>query len=389
MPSQVRPFLVFAALLLAVGLLMVYSASMTSRPTDFEEVYLGRQLAFLGLALVSGGVAALIPASAWRRLAPWLLAGTVLFLIAVLIPSIGHAANGARRWFRFGGVSFQPSELAKVTLPLFVCTMAADGRWQTLSKFRSWLGVLLPVGLVVLLVAAEPDLGTALFLGLSSAIALFFCGWPLRRFLLGVGFVIPLALGLLVLKPYQMARITGFLSGWQDFNAAPYQVRQSLTAIGSGGLWGTGPGMGQQKLSYLPEGNTDFVLAVIGEELGLVGTLGVVALWCGLFLSGLRCLAPLPRGSFAQALGLTLLTSLVVQASINAAVVLALVPPKGISLPLISYGGSNLVASLLSLGVIVSLSRESVRQPVEVRVTPTATAATSIRWSTAEPPTLQ
>jgi cell division protein FtsW len=315
------------------------------------------------------------PPQLWRRAAPWLMAVTLLLLIAVLVPLIGTSVKGARRWLRLGGMSLQPSEFAKFTLPLLVCSLAADGRWRSHGALRSFVSPLLPIGATVLLVAAEPDLGTALFLGLTGGLSLYFSGWPLRRFVVGAGLVVPLAIGLVVLRPYQVARVHGFLRAWENFDAAPYQIRQSLTALGAGGLWGSGPGLGEQKLSYLPEGNTDFVLAVIGEELGLVGTLGVVLLWCGLFGVGLRLLSRLHVGGFAQALGLTLLTSLVLQAAINVAVVTALVPPKGISLPLISYGGSNLFASLLSIGLILSLSRSI-----------GATTATAVHSPAAAPP---
>lgn len=352
-----KSFVTVAGLLLAIGLLMVYSASITSRPTEFEAVYLSRQVLFLGIALTAGAAAALIPARCWRTAAPALFIATVLLLLAVLVPSLGASVKGARRWLRLGSLSLQPSELAKLTLPLLLCRLAADGRWRHPGRTWSLLRVGLPTCLTLALIVVEPDLGTAVFLGLTAMIALFLSGWPMSRFLLAAGLAVPAAVGLVALKPYQLARVQGFVAAWRDFRAAPYQLQQSLTALGAGGLAGTGLGDGQQKLSFLPEANTDFVFAVLGEELGLVGTLGVMLLWGALFTLGCRLLRPLPRGSFAHAAGLTLLTSLVLQAAINVAVVVAIVPPKGISLPLISYGGSNLLASVVALGLILSLSR--------------------------------
>jgi len=349
-------FAAAAGLLLAVGLLMVYSASITSRPTEFESVYLGRQALFLGVALACGWGAAMVPARWWRLAAPWLFAGTLLLLTLVLVPGIGTAVKGARRWLRWGGCTLQPSEFAKLTTPLFVCWLAADGRWRLRGLWRS-LPPLGLVGVALGLVLFEPDLGTTLFLAGLAGIGLFASGWPLRWFALLLGPTVPLALATLVMRPYQWARVQGFLAVWTDFRSAPYQVRQSLTTLGAGGLWGSGLGLGEQKLSFLPEANTDFVFAVIGEELGLVGTLGVLCLWVALYGLGLKLLAPLRRGSFEQALGLTLLTGLVLQAALNMAVVLALVPPKGISLPLISYGGSNLVVSVTLVGLLLSLTR--------------------------------
>lgn len=366
MSSAGKLFLTVAFSLVSAGLVMVYSASVTSRPTDFEEVYLARQLTFLAVASGAALLAGLVPARQWQIAAPWLFAATVLLLALVLVPGIGTTVKGARRWLRIGGWSLQPSELAKLTLPLLMCATAADGRWRQGTRLQSLATPLLPIAAMLLLVASEPDLGTALFLGLTGALALYFSGWPLRRFLIGGAAVLPLLAGLLVVRPYQLARVEGYLASWRDFNAAPYQIRQSLIALGSGGATGVGLGLGQQKLGFLPESNTDFVLAVIGEELGLAGTVGVLLLWGGLYVAGLRLLSPLKPGGFRHALTATLLTSLVAQAAVNMAVVLALLPPKGISLPLISYGGSNLLASLLALGMIVSLSREAERETSHV-----------------------
>jgi cell division protein FtsW len=225
--------------------------------------------------------------------------------------------------------------------------------WSGLFKFC----VVLPIGLVMLLVAQEPDLGTALFVGLGAAIALFAGGWPARNFVLAAGLAVPAAGGLIAMRPYQMERITGFIAAWRDFDLAPYQVQQSLTTLGVGGVNGVGLGSGWQKLSFLPEANTDFVFAVLGEELGLIGTLGLAGLWAALYVTGLRLLAPLDRRSFAYVAGFTLLTQLVLQAAVNIAVVTALLPPKGIAHPLVSYGGSSLMVSVTTLGIIISLAR--------------------------------
>jgi cell division protein FtsW len=188
-------------------------------------------------------------------------------------------------------------------------------------------------------------------------VALWIGGWSLRRFLAIGALASPAALGLCLLKPYQRSRLVGFVEAWSDFDAAPYQLKQSLVTLGAGGWSGAGLGKGWQKLSFLPEANTDFVFAVIGEELGLLGTVGLVAVWCGLYVSGVRMLAQRDPGSFSFVAGLTLLTQLVLQAWFNVAVVTALVPPKGIAHPLISAGGSSLVVSLVTLGMVWSLSR--------------------------------
>ncbi len=389
-------FLSLACVLLGMGLLMVYSASVTARPTEFEEVYLSRQVTFLGVALGGGIVAGLLPPAFWRRAAPWLFAASVCLLAAVLVPGVGNRVNGAQRWFRLAGWSMQPSEFAKITLPLFVCWWTTRDRRRStegkpdgvmirsLRPFVSHSLVLAPIAALLMLVAVEPDLGTAAFLAGVALVALFVSGWPLINFAVAVFAAVPAAAGVALLRPYQMQRITGFIAAWRDFNDAPYQVKQSLITLGVGGTTGVGLGKGWQKLSFLPEANTDFVVAVLGEELGLVGTLGLIAVWLALYLTGLRMLSPLPPRSFEYAAGVTLLTQLVLQAALNTAVVTAMVPPKGIAHPLISYGGSSLVASLLTLGVIISLARRPPQTLTRAQAASTSAPTSDLRPLTSD-----
>lgn len=350
-------FLSLAAVLLGFGTLMVYSASITSWPTEFERVYLSRHLTFLVIAVAAGLVCGLLPARFWYRAAPYLFSATVLLLIVVLVPGVGTKVNGAQRWLRFGPLSMQPSELAKIALPLFVCRLIGRHRSHLGHWWRGTVPLIFPVAVIVPLVLAQPDLGTSLFLAGEWSIALFLGGWPIRKFVVSAAFAVPAVAALAAFRPYQWRRVTGFLAGLSDWHQAPYQLKQSLISLGAGSLLGVGLGRGWQKLSFLPEANTDFVFAVVGEELGLLATLSLLAVWAGLFWSGLRLLGRIEPGGFAHLAGLTLLTGLVLQAGLNVAVVTGLVPPKGIPHPLISYGGSNLVVSVTSLGIIVSLSR--------------------------------
>lgn len=351
-------FVAFAALLLGFGLLMVHSASVTSWPTEFEQVYLSRHLTFLCVGLAICCFAATRQPDFWMRYAPCLFAATVGLLILVLVPGIGVRVKGAQRWIRFSGVSIQPSELAKIAVPLMMCWLVDRNRHRLNRWFTGTLPFVFPILVTVPLVLIEPDLGTAVFLLGGASLVLFAGGWPLRNFLIGVGLAVPAAIGALAMKPYQRQRITGFIQSWANFDDAPYQLKQSLVTMGAGGFFGVGLGRGWQKLSFLPEANTDFVFAVIGEELGLIGTLSLIALWCGLYLTGLRMLNHLDHRRFAFLAGFTLLTQLAGQAMLNIAVVTAMVPPKGISHPLISAGGSSLVVSLLAIGIVLSLSRD-------------------------------
>jgi len=355
---------------------MVYSASITSWPTEFERIYLSRQLEALAVGLVLAAACACTPVRFWKKAAPFLLALTVVLLAAVLIPSLGTRVNGARRWLRHGGFQFQPSELAKLTLTIYLCRQAErlrvrrqkskvqgqeDAKRFSLANLRVWTAdfgpILLPIALTAGLVMAEPDLGTAMFLVACSAIALFVAGCPLRFFAAAGALAIPAAGLVAVLRPYQMRRLTGFVAAWSDWSQVPYQLDQSLVSMGAGGLFGVGLGKGWQKLSFLPEANTDFVFSVVGEELGLVGTVGLLALWGALYWAGLEMLRGVRSDRFAATAAFTLLTQTVLQALINMAVVTALIPPKGIPLPLVSYGGSSLVMNLASLGIVLSLSR--------------------------------
>jgi cell division protein FtsW len=351
-------FVALVTVLLGIGVLMVCSSSMTARPTDFDRVYLLRHLAFLGIAVGASFVATRIPAAKLFQFAPTVFGATVLLLVAVLIPGLGTRVKGSQRWLRLGAASFQPSELAKITLPLFLCWVRLRHRTGLRTSMRELGEVLIPIGVVSGLILLEPDLGTAVFIAGIGGLTLFLGGFPLRRFAVGLAALVPLAATMLWMKPYQMRRIEGFLQTWSNFQDAPYQVKQSLTTIGTGGLTGVGLGRGWQKLSFLPEANTDFVFSVVGEELGLIGTLTVMAAWVAILLTGMRLLRPFSMQNQRFVVGAVLLSQLVFQAAVNIAVVSAMLPPKGIAHPLLSAGGSSLVGSLLAVGVFLSMTTQ-------------------------------
>ncbi len=339
--------------LLCLGIQMVLSASLSSRPGDREAIFLGRHLMWLTVSIAAAWLASRIPAEqlrAWCPVAFWLL---LLLLVAVLTPGIGSRINGAQRWLRFAGFSLQPSELGRIILPLLAADRLLKQQEQGRAGIRGIPQILLPLLLALPLVAAEPDLGATVFLTIGYLLALFFGGWPIRCFLVCCTALLPGTGLLLLLKPYQLKRISGFLETWQDISSAPWQVRQSLYSLGTGGLEGTGVGGGWQKLSYLPEANTDFVFAVIGEELGLLGTLTVCLVWLFVYRCGISVLNATSQSSFRWITGTTLLTQLALQAMANIAVVTALVPPKGVPHPFISYGGTNLLVSLVAIGLIL------------------------------------
>jgi cell division protein FtsW len=281
----------------------------------------------------------------------------VVLLVMVLIPGVGTTVKGAQRWLRYGSLSLQPSELAKIAVPLFVARQLVFTRETSSRWLKSLLPIFVPVACVLGLVLLQPDFGTTAFIAAGCAIALLAGGFPIHYFALAAGAAIPAAVWMITLRSYQMKRITGYLATWTDLDQAPYQIKQSLVTMGAGGLYGVGLGKGWQKLSFLPEANTDFVFAVVGEELGLVGTLSLVLIWGSLYFVGLKLLTNVARRSFASIAAFTLLTQLVMQATLNMAVVTSLVPATGIPHPLLSYGGSNLVVSLISIGIVVGLTR--------------------------------
>lgn len=333
---------------------MIHSASITSWPTEYEQVYLSRHLMFLTLGVGAAAIAAQVPLAWWFKLAPWLFAFNIVLLVAVLFPGVGTRVNGAQRWIRIGSVSIQPSELSRLTLVLLVCRIVFEGQDKGRHWLKTCLQVLVPVAITVPLVLSEPDLGATVFLVIGSVMVLYLSGCPLRYFAAGGLTILPAIWYLCALRPYQLARITGFIDAWRDFNKAPWQIKQSLVSLGAGGVSGSGIGRGWQKLSFLPEANTDFVFAVVGEELGLVGTLGIVTVWTTLFLLGLRILSDRPVASFERVLGTTLLTMVTLQGALNVAVVTAMVPPKGFPHPFVSYASNNLVVSLISIGILLS-----------------------------------
>jgi cell division protein FtsW len=340
--------------LVAFGLVMVYSATSGSaaiadrNPTS----YLERQgfYALLGLGLMIG--ASRFDYRRLRDLAPALVLGTLVLCGLVLV--VGTQVNGARRWLSLGPATFQPSELAKLALAIWAAGYLARRRApQTLRELARPIGLLAAIfcGLILL----EPDLGTVIAIAFMLACVLLVSGAPVRT--LGGGAGIALALGLAAVwaAPYRRARFFTFLDPWRDPMGAGLQNVQALISLGSGGLLGRGLGNGIEKIHYLPEAHTDMILAVIGEELGLVGVSAVIAAYAVFAYAGLR-LALTCRDPFGKRLAVGLTALVCGQAVINLAAVLGLAPLTGIPLPFVSYGGSGLVVQLASVGILLNIA---------------------------------
>ncbi len=356
------PLALAALALAALGLVMVASASVGLADRQFGDPlhYFWRQGAYLILGLALAAVVLRTPIDQVQRLAPWAMVGGILLLALVLVPGIGHEVNGSTRWLSLGLFNFQPAEVAKLALILYLADYAVRRRERLEER---WGGLLVPLGVTALhsvLLLAQPDFGSTVLVTVCALVILFLGGAPLGRFLVigivGMGALAAMA----VLSPYRLARLTSFVDPWADPFDEGFQLTQALIALGRGEWWGTGLGSSVQKLFYLPEAHTDFVLAVIGEELGLVGVLLVLTLftviaWRSLIVAHRAEAAGRP---FAALLVCGLGTLLALQAFVNMGVNLGLLPTKGITLPFISYGGSSLVASCAAVALILRVDLE-------------------------------
>jgi len=345
------PWLFFAAIALAaVGLVMVYSAGswLGQEMHGNWEFFLWRQAGFLSVGLAGMLIISRLDYRLLRRFGPHLMFIALGMLVLVLI--FGQEINGARRWIRFAGVGIQPSELAKLALAVFLAaTLARQGERVRMFK-RGFLPVISFASIMMLMVLLEKDLGTTLLMGALTLIMLFVAGTRLSFVVAAVMLAAPLIWQQIVGVDYRRGRLEDFLSG------DGYQVHQALIAIGSGGAWGLGLGNGRQKLGFLPENHTDFILATVGEELGFVGIAVVLGLFGLLVWRGLVVAKRAPdRFGTYLATGISALFGL--QALVNMAVVLEVIPAKGITLPFLSYGGSSLLASLVGVGILLSISR--------------------------------
>lgn len=351
--------LTITLLLALIGLVMVFSASGVVAGNRFHDpvYYLKRQLAWLAFGLLLLHLASRTDYTVWQRMALPILAATIVLLALVLIPGVGTVVKGARRWLRLGPVSIQPAEMVKLVAVLYLASYLTRKEGRVASFASGFLPPLLVVGLLAGLVVLEPDLGTVVVVGLVTLGLLFLGGARLSH----LGYIALAALPAVALliwrSPYRMQRLMTFLDPWKDPTGAGFQVNQSFLAFGSGGLLGVGLGEGKQKLFFLPEAHTDFVLALVGEEVGLLGTSFIVLLYAALVVKGFQ-IANRAREPFGRhlALGITLLIGL--QALINAGVVTGMLPTKGLTLPLVSYGGSSLIVSLLAIGILLSISRD-------------------------------
>jgi cell division protein FtsW len=369
LPAEYNLLLTATLCLLALGAVMVFSASSTTRILNDgglsdSAFYLKRTLIFGAIGLAIMHLTARHGLTAVRRLTPAILGLSLFLLLAVLFA--GTTVNGSSRWLGSGFLQIQPSELAKVALILYGADLLAR-KPQRARTIEGLMPFLLVVAAATLLIVAEPDLGTALVVAFAVSATLIAAGMRIRDLAL-IGLALAFfALLMTVVEPYRMARLTGFLHPGADAGGAGFQAAQAKIALGSGGLFGVGIGNGVQKAFYLPEAHTDMISAVIGEELGLVGILGVVGLF-GLFgYAGLQ-IAKKARDNYAKLLVAGLTSLVLVQATINLFAVMGLAPLTGVPLPFVSYGNSSLMATLFAVGLILNVARGGTARAGKLRV---------------------
>ena len=348
-------------LLLGIGVVMVYSSSAIKAQEKFGDpfLFLKKQLlwALIGLAVMVWAMHR--DYHAFQRYAPLLFLASLLLLLLVLIPSVGVKVNGARRWLRMFGISFQPSELAKLSLVLLLASFFARRGEHVESFMQGFLPPLILSGLFFGLIVLQPNFGTAAVLMLAAGALFFAAGVRLTH--LGAALVVAGSLCVLLVQahPYAKNRLIALMDPARASSRATYQLHQSFYALGPGGILGRGLGDSIQKLFYLPESHTEFIFAIVGEEIGFVGALLVVSLYGILLWRGTRIAlrAPDPFGAYAS-MGITFV--IVSQAAVNLGVVVGLLPTTGVPLPFISFGGSSLVTTLLGIGIVLGISRYQV-----------------------------
>lgn len=348
-----------AFLLSAFGLLMIYSSSHIWSEYKFNDpyYYVRHQLIFFFIGLILIYFIRKIDYKLYYKYSNIILLGSFILLVLVLIPGLGQVRNGSRSWFGIGSLGIQPSELSKISLIIFTAKYLSKSE-KTIKFFKNGtLPILLIIFLFFGLIMLEPDFGTGMVIVMSLMFMLFISNIKLSFFgimgTLGLGGIV----ALIIIAPYRLARILSFLNPWSDPLGSGFQIIQSLYAIGPSGLFGKGLGNSVQKHFYLPEPQTDFIFAIISEEFGFLGIMILSILFLTLFYNTIK-ISLNQKELFAKYLSFGLIIEIIFQTILNISVVIGLVPVTGVTLPFISYGGSSLLISMISIGIILNISRE-------------------------------
>lgn len=346
-----------------IGMIMVSSTSLEISLKLYGNPFhqITRQFIHLALGLFFAVLAFQISLEDWQKNAQTILLFCLILLVILFIPGLGHTANGSTRWLKLGFFKLQVSELVKLGVIIYVARFLVVYRDDVTSQWSGFIKPLIIVGIVSFLLLLEPDLGAAFVILSTTLLLLFLGGTPIRYFLLslvGSGVMVSLVI---MMAPYRMARLTAFLDPWANPYGSGYQLTQSLIAFGRGGFWGNGLGNSMQKQFYLPEAHTDFIFAVISEEMGLVGAMVVLCLYGLFFFRGMSLAhqAHLARKHFAGYLAQGIVLFLTIQMVISLGVNTGLLPTKGLALPFISYGGSSLIIYFVAVAVLFRVQYEN------------------------------
>ena len=361
MPKKLDKTLLLATISIAIfGIIMIYSASSIWAEYKFNDSfhYAKYQLIFFLISLVITIIVSKIDYSLYHKNANIILIICIILLILVLIPGIGSVRNGSRSWFGIGSLGIQPSEFAKLGLIIFTSKYLSNSNNQ-IKSFKTGVFPILGITLLIFcLIMLQPDLGTGVILVMSIISLLFIAGVNMKFFILGgiigvIGVII-----LILIAPYRMDRITSFINPWDDPLGTGFQIIQSLYAIGPGGLLGNGYLNSIQKHFYLPEPQTDFIFSIITEEFGVVGALIVVGLFSIILIRGIK-ISTHTKDPFSKYLSFGILFQMMFQTLMNLMVVIGMIPVTGVTLPFLSYGGSSLLISMTSIGILLNISRYS------------------------------
>lgn len=349
--------LLMVVALTSFGIVMVYSASSVMAAKNFHDgaYFLKRQGLFALVGFTIAAVAMRIDYHHWRKLAVPALLVSLVLLVLVLLPGIGGTVKGATRWIRLPGFNLQPSEFAKIALIIYMAYSLEKKSDKIKSLSYGFLPYMVVLTVMLLLILKQPDLGAALTLAGVAILMLFAAGTRLIFILGTMLMAAPIVAFLIVHSAYRLRRIKAFLNPEQDPTGIGWQIIQSKYAFGAGGLFGQGLGEGKQKLFYLPEAHTDFILSVVGEELGFVGVLVIIGMFFILVQRAMR-IAMAARDPFGRFLALGIAVLFAIEAAFNMGVVTGLLPTKGLALPFLSYGGSSLLISLLAVGILLNIS---------------------------------
>jgi len=347
-------------LLVGIGLVAVYSSSSILAEQRYGDhyFYLRKQLMFCLFGFLMMIIVKNINYHFYRKLVYLFLGSSIVLLALLLVPRFGVKVGGAQRWFRLGFISIQPSEVAKLSLAMFVA-YSMQKNFEVMGSFSRGLLPHLVTGSVVIgLILIQPDLGTAMIIGMWILILLFIGGVNIAQLIVLFGLAMPIVYYLITQTAYRLNRLWAFLNPWDDPQGIGFQIIHSFLAFGSGGLLGVGLGNSKQKLLYLPEPHTDFILAIIAEEIGFIGVSALLILFTIVVIRGIKIALRAPD-LFGTYLAMGISCMLAIQVMVNMGVVMALLPTKGLTLPFISYGGSSLVVNFISIGILMNISRKA------------------------------